>query len=106
MPTALKTSLQLTCASHLHGFNFQAVARGEIEDGDYDPKNATFNPYPMRRDTFLLYPESHIVLRFRSDNPGIWLFHCHIEWHVDAGLIATMVTVSVVDNEATKRQFN
>lgn len=24
-------------------------------------------------------------------NPGIWLFHCHIEWHVDSGLIATMI---------------
>jgi iron transport multicopper oxidase len=22
---------------------------------------------------------------------GIWLFHCHIEWHVASGLIATMV---------------
>ena len=22
---------------------------------------------------------------------GIWLFHCHIEWHVDSGLIATFV---------------
>lgn len=24
-------------------------------------------------------------------NVGIWLFHCHIEWHVDSGLIATLV---------------
>lgn len=22
---------------------------------------------------------------------GIWLFHCHIEWHIDSGLTATMV---------------
>ena len=22
---------------------------------------------------------------------GIWLFHCHIEWHVASGLMATMV---------------
>lgn len=22
---------------------------------------------------------------------GIWLFHCHIEWHITSGLIATMV---------------
>lgn len=45
----------------------------------------------MRRDTFVLRPEGHIVLRFQADNPGVWLFHCHIEWHVDQGLIATMV---------------
>ena len=45
----------------------------------------------MRRDTFVLYPDGYIVLRFKADNPGVWLFHCHIEWHVDQGLIATMV---------------
>ena len=45
----------------------------------------------MRRDTFVLKPGGFIVLRFRADNPGVWLFHCHIEWHVDQGLIATMV---------------
>lgn len=45
----------------------------------------------MRRDTILVRPNGHIVLRFRSDNPGVWLFHCHIEWHVASGLIATLV---------------
>jgi len=45
----------------------------------------------MRRDTFVLRPDGYIVLRFAADNPGVWLFHCHIEWHVDQGLVATMV---------------
>ncbi len=48
----------------------------------------------MRRDTLLVRPNGHIVLRFKSDNPGVWLFHCHIEWHVDSGLIMTFVEVS------------
>jgi iron transport multicopper oxidase len=91
---------------HLHGHNFQAVVRGDDNGGDYNPENffngaddnggydfhtMTMPAVPMRRDTFLVRPSSHIVLRFRSDNPGVWLFHCHIEWHVDSGLIATMV---------------
>jgi iron transport multicopper oxidase len=45
----------------------------------------------MRRDTILVNPNGNIVLRFRSDNPGVWLFHCHIEWHVASGLIATII---------------
>jgi len=60
----------------------------------FDSTNSSqtdYPPFPMRRDTFVLYPEGYIVLRFRADNPGVWLFHCHIEWHVDQGLIATMV---------------
>ena len=69
----------------------------------------------------MVRPDGHYVIRFRSDNPGVrflpalavsptssiqyaaqlkltrdltpqvWLFHCHIEWHVDSGLIATII---------------
>ena len=27
-----------------------------------------------------------LVLGFRVDNPGAWLMHCHIAWHVSGGL--------------------
>lgn len=27
-----------------------------------------------------------IVIAFEPDNPGVWLFHCHIAWHVSQGL--------------------
>jgi Multicopper oxidase len=26
------------------------------------------------------------VIAFVTDNPGAWLMHCHIGWHVGAGL--------------------
>ncbi|KAH8593306.1 Cupredoxin [Bisporella sp. PMI_857] len=79
---------------HLHGHNFQAIVRSEESAGSFDITNTSQTVYPsipMRRDTFVLRPEGHIVLRFQANNPGVWLFHCHIEWHVDQGLIATMV---------------
>ncbi|OQV00846.1 hypothetical protein CLAIMM_06288 isoform 4 [Cladophialophora immunda] len=81
---------------HLHGHAFQAVVRGADDSGDYDPNAVTNGSLvlprvPMRRDTLLVRPNGHIVMRFRSDNPGVWLFHCHIEWHVDSGLVMTFV---------------
>ncbi|KAH8659042.1 putative multicopperoxidase [Ilyonectria robusta] len=80
---------------HLHGHNFQAIHRGAEAVGTYEDeggdKNQTFPQAPMRIDTLVLWPAGNIVLRFKADNPGIWLFHCHIEWHVASGLIATMV---------------
>lgn len=79
---------------HLHGHAFQAVIRSDENAGYYDPTNANdtdLPAIPMRRDTFMVRPSGHIVLRFKSDNTGVWLFHCHIEWHVDSGLIATMI---------------
>lgn len=79
---------------HLHGHGFQAIYRSDEDGGTFEDSNVTEVDYPatpMRRDTFVLYPNGNIVLRFQADNPGIWLFHCHIEWHVSSGLIATMV---------------
>jgi len=27
----------------------------------------------------------YLVLGFLTDNPGVWLMHCHIGWHVSMG---------------------
>ncbi|KAJ2528415.1 ferroxidase fet3, partial [Coemansia sp. RSA 1933] len=50
---------------------------------------------PMRRDTVLIAPGSYAKLRFRADNPGVWLMHCHIERHMELGL--SMMFVSAPD---------
>lgn len=75
---------------HLHGHAFQVVDRSA--GGYYFPGMS--NPYPaspMRRDTIVVYSGQYATLRFIADNPGIQLFHCHIEWHVEAGLTATFI---------------
>lgn len=77
---------------HLHGHNFQTVIREDDDWGDYQPSNHSALPaVPMRRDVLMARPTSNFVIRFVADNPGVWLFHCHIEWHMDSGLVATMV---------------
>lgn len=75
---------------HLHGHAFQAIVRSEQDAGNW-AGNETFPSVPMKRDTFMAPPNGNIVLRFRADNPGVWLFHCHLEWHVASGLVATMI---------------
>ncbi|SPO03673.1 related to cell surface ferroxidase [Cephalotrichum gorgonifer] len=79
---------------HLHGHHFQAVYRGEESSGTFEDsgvKEEDLPAVPMRRDTLVVWPEGNIVLRFKADNAGVWLFHCHIEWHVTSGLIATFI---------------
>ncbi|KAK2008550.1 multicopper oxidase [Colletotrichum eremochloae] len=79
---------------HLHGHDFQALYRAPEEGGTFANANVTeadFPAMPMRRDTLVVWPNGNIVLRFRANNPGVWLFHCHIEWHVTSGLLATFV---------------
>lgn len=48
----------------------------------------------------MVRPKGNIVLRFRADNPGIWLFHCHVEWHVASGLVATMIEAPLALQES------
>jgi len=68
---------------HLHGHNFQVTHRSADDAGNYVPSSASTPPViPMRRDVVLAPPNGNVVLRFRADNAGIWLFHCHLEWHL------------------------
>ncbi|KAI9343302.1 Cupredoxin [Zopfochytrium polystomum] len=41
----------------------------------------------------------YTIVRFVADNPGVWLFHCHIDWHIAAGLAMLFVAspADVVD---------
>lgn len=86
---------------HLHGHQYQVVARSDtnatLEGKLYDPSMA--DPQPMRRDTIGIRQGGWVAIRFRADNPGIQLIHCHIEWHVEAGLSAAIL-------EATDRLGN
>ncbi|CRK11223.1 hypothetical protein BN1723_017219, partial [Verticillium longisporum] len=76
---------------HLHGHNFQVVHRSGPDAGVYIDDESHVPPkVPMRRDTVYAEPNGNFVIRFRADNPGVWLFHCHIEWHMDQGLVATI----------------
>lgn len=82
---------------HLHGHAFQVIERGEGVDDDlppvaFNPDNHTAYPeYPMIRDTVYVNPQSYVVMRFKADNPGVWMFHCHIEWHLEQGLAIILI---------------
>ena len=41
---------------------------------------------PTRRDVAMLPGSGWTVIAFETDNPGAWLMHCHIGWHVGEGL--------------------
>ncbi|KAF9229757.1 multi-copper oxidase laccase-like protein [Gyrodon lividus] len=70
---------------HLHGHVFWILGEG---DGIYQPgiSPLTLNN-PPRRDTLTIPGYGWITIRFVADNPGLWAFHCHIGWHMSAGLL-------------------
>ncbi|KAI9023003.1 multicopper oxidase-domain-containing protein [Phycomyces nitens] len=84
---------------HLHGHAFQVVARGDgVFTGDRSAVEWK-NTNPTTRDTVLVPAESFTIIRFRADNPGVWIFHCHIEWHLETGLAVTFIEAPTVMQE-------
>jgi FtsP/CotA-like multicopper oxidase with cupredoxin domain len=63
---------------HLHGHSFQVV---EI-DGKRFPG--------ARRDTVSVTPGSRVVVAFDANNPGWWAMHCHLLYHMEAGMFTTV----------------
>eukprot|EP00479_Gromia_sphaerica_P006385 TRINITY_DN1788_c0_g1_i2.p1 TRINITY_DN1788_c0_g1~~TRINITY_DN1788_c0_g1_i2.p1 ORF type:complete len:449 (+),score=68.64 TRINITY_DN1788_c0_g1_i2:443-1789(+) len=39
-----------------------------------------------RKDTIVIPPHGYVIIGIRSDNPGWWIWHCHIEGHLAAGM--------------------
>ncbi|KAH7105424.1 Fet3 protein [Auriculariales sp. MPI-PUGE-AT-0066] len=79
---------------HLHGHKFQIIHRAE----DYTSDDPALNPplvegqqNPIRRDTVQVPSGHSATMRLVADNPGVWLFHCHIEWHLEAGLVIQLI---------------
>jgi FtsP/CotA-like multicopper oxidase with cupredoxin domain len=64
---------------HLHGHHFKVIEHSRDREvvGKW-------------LDTVLLGPEESAKAAFVADNPGDWLFHCHILGHAKAGMMAAI----------------
>jgi FtsP/CotA-like multicopper oxidase with cupredoxin domain len=73
---------------HLHGHDFLVLGASAANVGPFTAadKSQLKASNPTRRDVTMLPPGGWLVLAFKADNPGAWLFHCHIAWHVSGGL--------------------
>ncbi|MCJ1362124.1 hypothetical protein MMC16_001226 [Acarospora aff. strigata] len=73
---------------HLHGHHFFILGTGT---GVWSPNNKLQFDNPPRRDSATLPGGGWLVIAFRADNPGAWLMHCHIAWHISDGLGVTFL---------------
>lgn len=62
---------------HLHGMSFRVISR-----------NGNANPRREWLDTVLLAPRETAEIAFVADNPGDWMFHCHVLEHQAAGMMS------------------
>ncbi|KAF5687483.1 laccase 2 [Fusarium circinatum] len=83
-----KTFKSLAHPLHLHGHDFALLAQGTNSSQINDPNNLVTLKFdnPPRRDVALIPAGGYLIVAFKADNPGSWLFHCHIAWHASSGL--------------------
>ncbi len=69
---------------HLHGFFFQVLERNGIAPD-----------YISWKDTINLAPRSKVKIAWMPDNrPGMWMYHCHILEHHEAGMMANFEVIN------------
>ena len=64
---------------HLHGHSFRVISR-----------NGKPNKLREWRDTILMPPRESAEIAFVADNPGDWMFHCHVTDHQEAGMMSVI----------------
>jgi len=68
---------------HLHGHKVAVMAMGKWDE-PYDESKLSKNP--IYKDVVPLYSDSWMVIQFVTANPGVWMFHCHVNIHVNSGM--------------------
>jgi FtsP/CotA-like multicopper oxidase with cupredoxin domain len=81
---------------HFHGRHFYVIGQGEghfnwstVAEANLAIPEAFNLVNPQLRDTFTTPAttgEGWLALRRPSDNPGVWLIHCHIQTHLQGGM--------------------
>ncbi len=64
---------------HLHGHSFRVLSR-----------NGAPTAHREWQDTVLMAPRERVDIAFVADNPGDWMFHCHILEHQAAGMMGVI----------------
>ncbi|TPX47136.1 hypothetical protein SeMB42_g03437 [Synchytrium endobioticum] len=79
---------------HLHGQSFFVTANGTTTAENVTAAqvvNATYIPGSALRDSVRVPVDTFVALRWKAENPGVWAFHCHIDFHLITGMALNFV---------------
>jgi FtsP/CotA-like multicopper oxidase with cupredoxin domain len=60
---------------HLHGHTFALTGVDSVR---------------TRKDTAIVLPHRKLVIEFDADNPGLWMLHCHNQYHSESGMMTVL----------------
>ncbi|KAA1094152.1 sphingosine N-acyltransferase lac1 [Puccinia graminis f. sp. tritici] len=92
---------------HLHGVDGWIVATGSGQINATTVSSLQYNTTnPLRKDTQVVGGGSYHVVRVQADNPGVWILHCHLGWHLGAGFAGMVVMQPSVLRQKTAPEGN
>ncbi|OYT95687.1 MAG: copper oxidase [Pseudomonas sp. PGPPP3] len=77
----LRNMAQYQHPIHLHGLSFKVLSSNR------------HSVIPYFTDTYLLDKNEVARIALVADNPGVWMFHCHVIDHMETGLMAAIEVV-------------
>lgn len=87
---------------HLHGYQMYVMEMGQNRSAPITMERAQqiaraqslsrtrVTTMPPKKDTVSVPSKGYTRVRFRADNPGFWLMHCHFEWHTAVGMVLVL----------------
>lgn len=99
---------------HLHGHAFRVVAMDRLGNSTtvdevmaLDAKGAikrNLVDAPMK-DTVTVPDGGYTIVRFVADNPGFWMLHCHLDFHIELGMAVIFKVGSFSDFPPVPKNF-
>ncbi|GAB6019581.1 hypothetical protein CHUAL_001150 [Chamberlinius hualienensis] len=80
---------------HIHGLSFRVVAMQRLGENvtlekvlqlEKEGKIPRKLDRAVLKDTVTVPDGGYTIVRFHATNPGYWLLHCHIEFHIEVGM--------------------
>lgn len=71
---------------HLHGHSFLVLGLEDNLNTTNPPRKDTVAVPPGVHKDGMLEKSTKVVIQFLADNPGNWIFHCHIDFHLGTGM--------------------
>ncbi|KAK3791910.1 hypothetical protein RRG08_026812 [Elysia crispata] len=100
--------------THLHGHGFRVLAMDKLGKSlpaevvtSLDERGGISRNFhrPPKKDTVTIPDGGYTIVRFHADNPGMWLLHCHVEYHVEIGMAVLLQVGDVTQFPARPYRF-
>jgi len=89
---------------HIRWYTFTQGSEFDFHSGHWHAQTVITNR-GKRLDVLYIFPNYIVVADMVPDDSGIWIYHCHVDSHVSAGMITNFTVMPTTEFYANGRNF-